>query len=293
MLIPYHDDNKLHRFPVVTVALIALNVVSFGGFWALEANNPHAGRVAAVTYGFVPRELSNLASGQPVVINLYPDAPQEVSLPSNVRFIEIKPTIGRVAMALVTCMFMHAGILHLASNMLFLWVFGNNIEDRLGRVTFILFYLLGGILATLCHWVMSSPPLDMQPMIGASGAIAVMLGAYAVTYPKARVHVLFLLFCIPLFFELPALLVLGAWILLELYHAWQAQQGLITDVALWAHIGGFFFGAITMPFLPTMHYPPSEGALDELVSEPGMSFIDAPPPPPPDSSGIRWEDDAH
>lgn len=289
LLIPYHDDNALHRFPVVTVALIALNVVSFGAFWALQANNPHAGRLAAVTFGFVPQELSNLASGQPVTINLYPDAPQEVSLSPKVRFVEITPTFARVAMALVTCMFLHADILHLASNMLFLWVFGNNIEDRLGRVTFTLFYLVGGILATLCHWVMSQPPADAQPMIGASGAVAVMLGAYAITYPRAQVNILLLLFCIPLFFELPALLVLGAWILLELYHAWQAQQGLITNVALWAHIGGFFFGALAMPFLPTKNYPPSKEALKEMDPEPGVSFIDA-PPPPPDSTGIRWKE---
>jgi membrane associated rhomboid family serine protease len=175
-----------------------------------------------------------------------------------VRFLEVKPTVAHVALTLLTSMFMHGGWMHLLGNMLFLWVFGNNIEDRLGHVTFALFYVLGGMVAILCHWAMIAAPHDLLPTVGASGAVAVMLGAYAVTYPHARVTVLILLIIIPIFVKVPAMVVLGFWILGELMSAWLDDPGLVSGVAFWAHIGGFFTGALVMPILAAGTPEPNE-----------------------------------
>jgi membrane associated rhomboid family serine protease len=143
-------------------------------------------------------------------------------------------------------MFMHGSILHLAGNMLFLWIFGNNIEDSMGRLRFVGFYLLGGLAALLAQTAIS--PDAVVPTIGASGAIAAVLGGYAMLYPRARVVTLiFIIFFITLL-ELPALLVLGGWFLLQvLYGGADLNQpvGSATEgVAYFAHIGGFAFGLL-------------------------------------------------
>jgi rhomboid family protein len=147
-------------------------------------------------------------------------------------------------LTLFTSMFMHGGILHLAGNMLFLWIFGNNVEDSMGRPRFIAFYLLGGIVALLAQTALN--PDSPVPTIGASGAVAAVLGGYAVLYPRARVITLvFIVFFITLI-ELPALLVLGLWFLLQLLYgaADLAQPVAGGGVAYFAHIGGFVFGML-------------------------------------------------
>lgn len=253
MFLPIHDDNPVQRFPIVTVAIIVVNVVCMGCLASLNHHQRH--RVVA-QYGFVPARLGNLIAQnkQLVVLDLRPKlmpipgikakpelALQVIDERGNHRFIVLNSSVGPVLLSLLTCMFLHAGWLHLAGNMWFFWIFGNNIEDRLGRITFLLFYFIGGVVATLCHWLMETQ--GNLPVVGASGAVAAALGAYAVTYPSAHVRVLVfvgLIFII----RVPALVVLGLWFLLQLLSAVAGLQG---GVALWAHIGGFVFGMAALP----------------------------------------------
>ncbi len=143
-------------------------------------------------------------------------------------------------MTLVTSMFLHGGLLHLAGNMLYLWIFGNNIEDHLGHVRFLLFYLLTGIIAAVTHTVIFSGSL--VPMIGASGAISGVLGAYAITYPKARVVVMIWLLIIIKFVRIPAFIVLGLWFLFQISGGFGSFAGEDQGIAWFAHIGGFAAG---------------------------------------------------
>src|SRR5512135_468706 len=166
MFIPLRDDNPTTRFPAVTVALIAANTIVF----LVQAAAPHGLAMAALRFGAVPyavthfREVGALAPVPPLL-------------------------------TLLSSMFVHGSVLHLLGNMLYLWIFGNNIEDRLGRVRFILFYLACGIVAALTH--IAFQPASRMPMIGASGAIAGVLGAYLLLYPRARVKTfIFLIFYI-------------------------------------------------------------------------------------------------
>ena len=142
-----------------------------------------------------------------------------------------------------TCMFLHGSWMHLLGNMWFLWLFGNNVEDRLGSVTFLVLYLLGGMLGSCCHWARG--PASFAPVIGASGAVATILGAYAVTWPWARVRTLVILVVFITLIELPAMVVLGGWFLLQLLEGTEA--GVAQNVAWWAHIGGFVAGVVLMP----------------------------------------------
>lgn len=270
MLIPFHDDNPTHRFPYVTVGIILLNVVIFVIF---SAQDERTQRIATARFGFVPEVLSNVNNGQPVKVDLYPDLP-DTDMDDKNRYLEIQPTVSHVGFSLVTSMFMHAGWFHVLGNMLFFWVFGNNIEDRLGHVVFTLFYLAGGAMADLCHWLMAQPPYDLMPVVGASGAVAVILGAYAVTYPRAKVRVFVLLGCIPLIIQIPAMIVLGLWVLKDIFAVWMEHQGFVTNVALWAHIGGFFTGALVMPLLAAGTPEPGENWEKEAESQFDYHSID-------------------
>ena len=238
MFLPIHDDNPVRRFPIVTVVLIVVNVVCQG--WLASLDN-HQRRLVVAQYGFVPARLGHLLGQdkQPVEVDL-----NENDEKGNHRFIELEPSIGPILLSLLTCMFLHVGWLHLIGNMWFFWIFGNNIEDRLGRMVFLLFYLIGGVVATLCQWLMQMQ--GVVPIVGASGAVAVTLGAYAVTYPSAHVRLLVLIFII----RVPALVVLSLWFLIQLVEAaLEFQMGLSGGVALWAHIGGFVFGMALQPIL--------------------------------------------
>ena len=141
-------------------------------------------------------------------------------------------------------MFMHGSLLHLGGNMLFLWIFGNNIEDSMGRLTFVAFYLLGGFAALGLH-VLTDPDSTI-PTVGASGAIAGVLGAYARLYPRARVVTVVFLIIIFTVVTLPALLVLGLWFLLQLLPAFSEPASTGGGVAYFAHIGGFVFGLLAI-----------------------------------------------
>jgi membrane associated rhomboid family serine protease len=237
-VIPLRDDIPTRRFPVLTVALIAICCAVYflfeRGFWDLGATGN--GRV--FEYGAIPYEVTNpgqecgdaggvpACEGQPGVTGTAPDqAPWWLTL--------------------FTSMFLHGSLLHLGGNMLFLWIFGNNIEDSMGRVRFIVFYLLGG-LAALGLQIVSDPDSAI-PTVGASGAIAAVLGGYALLYPRARVITLIFIVIFFTVIELPALLVLGFWFLLQLLPAFSEP---VSDsgggVAYFAHVGGFVFGMLAI-----------------------------------------------
>jgi membrane associated rhomboid family serine protease len=146
-------------------------------------------------------------------------------------------------------MFMHGGLLHLGGNMLFLWIFGNNIEDSMNRAAFVAFYLLGGIVAILAHTAMD--PDSTVPTLGASGAIAAVLGGYALLYPRARVLTLVIIIFFVTVLRLPALIVLGAWFLFQLLDFSTVAETGGGGVAYLAHIGGFLFGLAAIKLFAT------------------------------------------
>ena len=204
-MIPLYDLNPHHRFPWVTVLLIAANVLVLAG----QGVEPSAQTV--YQYGFIPRRATELGKGKPIVVQ-----PATVNAAGNLVFgqpIRLATNPAAVYLTFFTAMFLHGNWIHLVMNMWMLWIFGNNIEDRLGRFMYLCFYLLGGLAATVCQWM--SDPLSSAPMIGASGAVAAVLGAYAITFPKAKVKTLIIVGLIFLV-ELPALVVLGVWFLLQM-----------------------------------------------------------------------------
>lgn len=213
MFIPLHDDTplKLIRFQFVTLAIIVLNVGIFLWTGAFTSD----AFLASVSSGF----------------GLTPT--------SFISFVHAAPTEGAVLApaTLVTSMFIHANWIHLIGNMLFLWVFADNIEDVYGYVGFAIFYLLAGISGGLLHVIMM--PHSVQPLIGASGAVSGVLAAYVVLFPKAKVWIL-LFMRIPV--PLPAIWVLGGWFLLQVFNLAASFHG--QDIAWWDHIGGFAFGLV-------------------------------------------------
>jgi membrane associated rhomboid family serine protease len=237
---PLKDDIPTRRFPVLTIAVIVINVVMFFGFQGAQITLGGAAvdEQNAVEYGAIPYEISHpgdqceargpeiICEGQPGVIGQADE--------------DLAPTW----LTIFTSMFMHGGLLHIAGNMLFLWIFGNNIEDSMGRGRFVIFYLGGGVAALLAQTAID--PSSTTPTIGASGAVAAVLGGYALLYPRARVITLVLIILFFTILELPALLVLGLWFLLQLFYgaAELTQPVSGGGVAYFAHIGGFVFGLL-------------------------------------------------
>ncbi|MFN8586756.1 MAG: rhomboid family intramembrane serine protease [Candidatus Eisenbacteria bacterium] len=216
-MFPIRDDNPAQRPPVVTRALIVLNLVVF--LFELSLGPDQVWFLH--NWGLVP---SRLMYG----------------------FLGALPLQEPVT-TVFTSMFLHAGWLHLIGNLWYLWIFGDNVEDRIGRVRFVLFYLAGGLASAGLHVLLH--PWSEIPVVGASGAIAAVLGAYAVLFPRARVVTL-----VPIFFffqivALPALLVLGLWFVFQFLSGTLALSGAGGGVAWWAHIGGFVFGMVTVAFL--------------------------------------------
>jgi rhomboid family protein len=231
-LIPLKDNIPTRVTPYVTIALILINVLVY--FFVQHAGifrGPSDSSV--VKYGLIPYELTHpgkecgldpsgavLCQGQPGVTGTPPPQPS-------------------TWVTVFTSMFMHGGLLHIGGNMLFLWIFGNNIEDSMKKWKFLIFYLAAGVVAGLTQVLVS--PDSTAPGIGASGAIAGVLGAYAVLYPRARVVTAVILIFFITLIELPALAVLGIWFLLQVLDAsFQPLGG--GGVAYFAHIGGFVFG---------------------------------------------------
>ena len=242
-MFPLKDNIPTRRFPVLTVALIVANVVMYFGFQGagiFEGPNEVPGLQGnVVEYGAIPYELTHPGHECTAVDGNIVCEREAGSLPDTGR--EQPPTW----LTVLTSMFMHGGLLHLGGNMLFLWIFGNNIEDSMGRLRFIVFYLLGGIAALAAQTLVD--PNAAVPTIGASGAVAGVLGAYAVLYPRARVITAVLIIFFFTLIELPAVVVLGLWFLMQLFFG-TAELGNPVGggggVAYFAHIGGFLFGLL-------------------------------------------------
>ncbi len=222
-MIPLHDDNPTTIQPVVTIALIAACTLVF--LWQLTLG-PRTGQALVFALGMIPAVLFDQAR-----------------LPPELQLVPTQMTV-------LTSMFLHGGWMHLLGNMLYLWIFGNNVEDSMGHGRFIVFYLLSGISAALVQALFN--PLSEIPMIGASGAISGILGAYLLLYPHARVLVL-----VPLGFfittlYLPASLVLAFWFLIQLISS-AATDGANGGVAFFAHVGGFVAGMAMLPLFKYRH----------------------------------------
>ena len=248
MLFPLFDRNPHRRLPIITLLLIAANVYFF---WRSTQAGPWPFAQAVYEHGFVPQRLSNVDQGAPLVVAADPDNGINEPLTLSTDGAAVYPT-------LLSMMFLHGGWFHLISNMWMLWVFGDNIEDRLGRFVFPFFYVVGGVMAALTHWVVD--PQSTQPVIGASGAVGAVLGAYAITFPAAKVKTLIFI-GIPLIFDLPSALVLGVWFVMQTAAGIQgllAPAALEISVAFWAHIGGFIAGVVMMPLLTVGAAPPGE-----------------------------------
>ena len=219
-MIPINDENPTYSTPIVVYALIALNVVVFLHQMSLGRGIEGFFQLYAV----IPQQLSASFAG----------------IPTNQPVPEL--------LTLITSQFLHGGLAHIGGNMLFLWTFGDNIEHDLGHLKFLLFYLVCGVLAGLTHWF-----FGMQsgvPTVGASGAIAGVMGAYLIKYPRAKIVTLLPLFIIFTTVRIPAIYFLGFWFVQQAFSS-VASLGMAEagGVAYWAHSGGFVFGAILGPML--------------------------------------------
>jgi len=204
MFIPLKDENPTQRFPVVTVVLITLNILVF----LYQVFSPEGLQHFIYRMGAIPYEITHFTT-----ISQLP---------------RISPPL-----TLLTSLFLHGSFFHLFGNMLYLWIFGNNIEDFLGPFRYILFYLLSGLGASLVHIIFH--PSSIVPMIGASGAIAGVLGAYFLLYPGARVLSLVFIWILPV----PAFFILGLWFVAQVMNI-----GIGGGVAWFAHVGGFLIGIV-------------------------------------------------
>jgi membrane associated rhomboid family serine protease len=238
MVFPLSDDNRDRtQFPVVTVGLIVVNVLVFV---LLQGAGFNEGFTMA--FSTVPKEI---VTGKDVVT---PDRKVEIDTEEGPQVITapgLKPTPLSVYLTLLTSMFMHGGIMHIAGNMWFLWIFGDNIEQDLGRVRYLIFYLFCGLLASLTHVLLNtSGPSAEMPSLGASGAISGVMGAYLVLHPQRRVTVLLL----RMVTQVPGYVAVGIWFLFQIVSGWLDHGA--GGVAYGAHIGGFVAGAaLAMPFM--------------------------------------------
>ncbi len=208
MFLPLRDENPTRRFPVITVLLIALNI----GIFLWQSFSPGGLEPHIIRLATIPYEITHFRSLDP-----------EVRVPP--------------WLTLLTAMFIHGSLFHLLGNMLYLWIFGNNVEDVLGGIRYLLFYFICGLAASLTH--IAFHPDSRVPMVGASGAIAGVLGAYFILFPGARVLTLVFFFFFIRIVPIPAGLVLGLWFLMQVLNV-----GLGGGVAWFAHIGGFLAGVL-------------------------------------------------
>jgi len=213
---PLKDDNPSNSAPVVTVALIVLNALFFVYQISLEAggaDGARAGQAFIDEFGLVPCRLTGAC--------------------------RVGPELPSPILTIFTSMFMHGGLFHIGGNMLYLWIFGNNVEDTLGHGRYLLFYLLSGIAAALAQTAVG--PSSMVPMVGASGAVSGVLGAYLLLFPHAHVTTLIILGFFFRLVQIPAMVVLGFWIVLQVLNG-LGSFGSSGGVAFFAHIGGFLVG---------------------------------------------------
>ncbi len=235
-MFPYRDENETQRPAIVTGTIIGLNILSWLFVQGAGATYPLAWSVCKL--GLIPGELTGL-------------------LPAGTRFpmgdgLVCATDPGRQASHVLTSMFLHGSWMHLLGNMWFLWIFGNNIEDSMGRLRFVVFYLVGGLAAAMGQ-VLTDPGAAI-PMVGASGAISGVMGGYLVLYPNVRVYTL-----VPIGFfltsvALPAWVMLGYWLLIQLLSGVVAFGGGMGGIAFWAHIAGFLAGAVLVKLFARSDY---------------------------------------
>lgn len=222
-MIPLRDKNPTRHFPIVTIVLIVMNVAAFAYELTLGPNL----EMFLLKYGVLPAQIS--------------------------KELHVGIMNPLIFMTLITSVFLHGGWFHLIGNMLYLWVFGDNVEDKLGRLRFLFFYIICGIAASLLHIYLE--PQSNVPTIGASGAISGVLGAYLLMFPKAKVVTLIPIFIFIQVAELPAFVILGLWFVLQFFNG-LLSLGYATagmgGVAWWAHVGGFVTGLIFV--LPLRKY---------------------------------------
>lgn len=218
-MIPIRDQIPTQRVPVVNYVLIAVNILVYVVQWLA---GPYQ-ETLVYQFALIPAQLTT------------------------------GPDLGDIA-DIFTGMFMHAGLAHLGGNMLYLWIFGDNVEDSMGPGKYLLFYLVGGVVASLAHILTN--PASQIPTVGASGAIAAVLGAYLVLYPQSRVATLIPLGLYMRIAMLPAIIVLGLWFVLQLFSGVMSLGGPdVGGVAFWAHIGGFVAGMVLAKLLASRRRP--------------------------------------
>ena len=229
-MIPFRDNISSRHYPIVTLLIIFVNITVFLYQFSLTSETLQH---FLFKYGVVPAKLQ-LIGQDPVLV------------------------ITGFSISILTSMFLHGGLLHLSGNILYLWIFGDNIEDRMGSIRFLFFYLLCGILGSGTHALFN---LDNQiPAIGASGAISGVLGAYLLSYPFAKIRTIIPLFLFWPIVELPAILVLGSWFFIQLFNGTTSlneTSQVMGGVAWWAHIGGFIAGTVLIGLFsryPVRHY---------------------------------------
>ena len=224
-MFPIRDDAPRYSTPYVTYFIIALNVLGFVFELSLGLNS-QAFKGLIYQFGVVPRRFELALSGA-----------HGYSLPA-------------LSLTVLTSMFLHGGWLHIIGNMWFLWIFGDNVEDYLGHIKYLLFYLLSGCAAGVAYILLDAS--SNQPTIGASGAIAGVMGAYFLLYPKARVLTLVFLIVFVTFWWLPAWVFLGYWFVLQFLSGTATSLGAQNagGVAFWAHVGGFVAGILLIKLLP-------------------------------------------
>ncbi len=215
-MIPVRDDNPYHNRPYMTWFIILASAAIFVFQMSLSYEELEA---LVVTYGFIPENLTALIEG-------------DISL------------LKKVVTSVFACMFLHGSWVHLLGNMWSLWLFGDNVEDKIGRLNFFFFYIFCGIAATGAHYFFNMN--SDFPVIGASGAIAGIMAAYVVMFPLAKIVTLIPILWIPIFFHIPAFIFIGLWFFLQVFLG--ISELSVIDaaggVAWWAHVGGFIFGAI-------------------------------------------------
>jgi membrane associated rhomboid family serine protease len=228
-MIPLRDTIQSEHYPIVNTIIISLNVLLF---FLTPSRGPELSQFM-LTYGLVPARYST------------------PEIASHFGF-------GQQAFAFLSFMFLHGGFWHLLGNMWFLYIFGDNVEDRLGSLRYLFFYLLCGWASGVTHLVMNWH--SQLPTIGASGAIAGVMGAYLLLYPRSRILTLIPIFFIPYFVEIPAFFFLGLWFFLQFLSA-AGTQAETAGIAWWAHIGGFLFG---MAFLKMLSKVPEVGVTNKV-----------------------------
>jgi membrane associated rhomboid family serine protease len=219
-MIPLKDENPSKTVPIFNVLLILANISVF----MVQIFLAHGGAEPLFfRLGFIPYEVSHFTDSGPK--NLVP-----------------------LPLTIVTAMFLHGGLLHLLGNMLFLWIFGDNVEDKLGHLRYVFFYMMCGVMAFLVHGFLNIN--SQTPTIGASGAIAGVMGAYMFLFPRARVRTLFIFIVIVRIIRVPAIILLGYWILIQVFSGFgELESGADSGIAWFAHVGGFVTGLILITIM--------------------------------------------